>query len=236
MASEATIKLLIIYLTKPQTAFYLSKIILKADSPRLEPYQAAGLDLGELEVAGLRVGVKLANINIQGMSNIQIKKEGVNPAISLNGSEVTFYADRPNTEAPPAGIPQLMIFDADLLLFKASGEPLDKGQLHVEIKNAELAGVFNATSADGKAATVNIEFTKLVLQKALDQPGNITAVLNIKSFIKQALNKIINKQSTLQKLVDGLNDKLQDPGILQAISKGATDAAREALRLFPAGL
>jgi hypothetical protein len=48
--------------------------------------------------------------------------------------------------------------------------------------------------------------------------------------MEKTLNKIINKPSTLQKLVDGINDKLRGQDVLNAMSKGATDAAREAFK------
>jgi hypothetical protein len=231
-------KLLITYLTKPKSDFYLSKLIKKIDNPKLEPYHAEELGLGTFNSPDMNFELKLANVNITGLSNIQIKKNANPPPnnveIKISGSTVTFSADRPNTEAPPAGIPTELLFNGDLLLIPLDeadddGEgPIDCGKVDVVIKNAEIVGTFDATSANDTIEQAQIVFSSLLLKDALAE-GNIKITLNSKDIIAGIINGVINKPAAHKKLVEVINDKLKDPAVLKALNDGATSAARTAL-------
>lgn len=223
-------QLLIIYLTTPPSDFYLSKIVRSSSNPTLEPFTASELSLGSQSVLGVSMALSLQNISIQGLSNVQIKKNNGKPVITVNGNDVNFVAEMPNTEAPPDNVPNQLTISAGLLVVP-DGTPSFKGGLYITIKSSELTGNFTATSSDGTAGQVQVNYTSLAIGAVADK-SNITITLTLDSADSQMspfISSILNQNAILSRIVSGVADALNQPNILQAISQYSTIAARNVL-------
>ena len=113
MSQDPVVSLIITFLTTPATDFYLPKMLAKSKDPSLEPYTTSSIDLGSQNIMGLNMKLALKNVGITGITNVQIKKIGGKPDIQVVGEQVTFTAVRPNTEAPPPGVPTVITFNSD---------------------------------------------------------------------------------------------------------------------------
>lgn len=227
-------QLLILYLTTPQTDFYLSKIIKKSKDPTLEPYDITQLNVGSPSILGQPIDIAFKSVNIQGLSNIQIAKKDGKPDIQVAGDVVTFHAVRPNTEAPPAGVPTALTVNAQLEL-TANQQPSPLVPVVVTIDHGKLNGVFSATGDAAKADSVEITFTSASVT-ARESPDNIHFDLShFESFLRPQVESYLKQKSTLKTLVDKMNAELAKPSVLASLSKSGTEAARGALKQMAPG-
>lgn len=231
---DPIISLLIILLTEKDSDFYIPKILQGCKDPKLEPYTNADISLGTFPLMKRDYQLVLTDLKIEGISNIQVEKEGPNkdkPRIYIDGPAVQFYAQRPNTEAPMPQLPVKLKVNGDLIITPVGSNPLPKIHLTAEIEHAQLLGEFDATSQDSKPETIRVTFKKLALLQMLDRADNIVLKIEAKSVLDQMLNKIINQDSTKLKLVTAINEQLSSATLLNALSAEATKAAIAALSI-----
>jgi hypothetical protein len=221
--------LLVLYLTNPSTDFYLPKIIQQSGNPTLEPFDAANIDLGSFDLMKSTVSVRLQDLEITGMSNVQVVKQNGVPVISVNDNQVTFQANRPNTESPPVGVPVNLIFDAQLVV-TAKGSPSPPVPVVVTITNTTIDGVFTATGDSGNPGTVAIRFLQLKIS-ADATPANIQFdVSKLNSFIKPQLVSWLAAPATLNKIITEMNTQLNSTTVLNALNQSATKMAQSTLK------
>lgn len=221
--------LLVLYLTTPATDFYVTKIIQKSSNPTLEPFNTNNIDLGSFSVMGSALSVSLESLSIRGLSNIQIAKENSKPKITINGDQITFYAVRPNTEAPPTGIPPNLIINTQIKI-TSDGDASPLVPIVITVLNGNLVGVFNASGDASIPDTVRIKFTIATVQ-ADATPANITFDLSqLDSFTKPMIEGYLNQTSTLTMLIQKLNGELASQSVLNSLSQGATQAAQSTLQ------
>ncbi|AYL96144.1 hypothetical protein [Mucilaginibacter celer] len=229
--TDPFISLLIIFITDPGSDFYLPKLLQACNDPKLEPYTNNNIDLGTYPVMRRDYRFNLINIKVEGISNIQVEKEGANvPRIYINGSNVKFYARRPNTEAPMPQLPAKLKLAADLIITPVGSVSLPAIHVTADIAHAQLFGEFDATSNGRDAETIRITFIKLALQQMLDQADNIVFNIDAKSVFNQMINRIINQDSVKLKLVTELNNQLSSASVLGTLSAQSTAAAIAALK------
>lgn len=230
MNQDPIVSLIILYLTQPLSDFYLPKLIMGAHDPNLEPFNSSRIDLGTQNVMGMPMHLALENLEIEGLSHIEIAKEAdQHPRIEVQDSEVTFYAIRPNTEAPPPNVPMKLDIFSDFIISIPGRGALPAGQIQITVAHTTVKGVFDATSTDGSADSVKIGFKSLKIIAAANN-SNMHVNIKLQSAFVKMINAVLNQPATLQKILDGLNEKLKDHAVLEAISKEATAAARSALK------
>ena len=229
MATDPIIQLLIQFLTKPQSDFYLSKVLMKMDDPKLEPFTFVNLDLGTQTILGLNFRFNLPVGSISGIPNLQIEKEGGVPRIIVDGNNVKFWAEHPNTEAPPPGVPDVLTMESDFVVTPEGEPPLPQGHIQVLVNDFKLIGDFEATSPDGKPENVVIAFNSFLVEAAATS-DNIKIKLTLDSTFTPFINQILNSPAVLQRIVDGVKGKVNSPDILRSISEAGTQAARSALK------
>jgi len=234
MNNDPIVQLLIVFLTTPQTDFYLPKLLQKSSNPTLEPYQSSSLNLGTASLIGTDTSIALSDLMIKGISNIQIEKHNGKPRIDVQGSKVTFYAQRPNTESPTPGLPVNMIIDANFSLTPAGQSALPQGKIHIEIVQAEITGIFNVSSENGNADQAVTTFTSLTINAATNA-SNIIITITLDSFFKDMINQVFASDNVLAKLLAAINSKINTPDALAAVSQAGTQAARAALKNSPVG-
>lgn len=227
MASNPFNQLLIAYLTTPSSDFYLSKLILGSTNPTLEPFKASKVDLGNQNILGTEIAITLTNLDVVGISNVQVEKKDAKPVITISGNDVTFIAQTPNTEAPPKNIPKEITLTSDLNLI-SNGVPPIVGTITIQIKTSTITGSFVATSSDGTPQTVNVDFTKLGLSATSDNQ-NIAININVNSPLSSFINSVFSQAIIQQKIITAIGSQINQPPVLQAISKYSTEAARKAL-------
>jgi hypothetical protein len=227
MSSNPFIDLLILYLTTPSSDFYLSKLIGGSKNPTLEPFTAAEVSLGTQTIAGISMALSLQNLIIQGISNVQVQKNNGVPVITVNGNNVSFAAQTPNTEAPPPNVPGALTLTALLNIVPSSTPPFS-GYLTVTINQSTLLGNFTATSNDGTPQQVVVNFSQLTFNAAA-APSNMTVTLVMSNPLAPFINSILNQPAVLQKIISGVQGELSQANVLQALSQFATQAARTVL-------
>lgn len=221
--------ILIVYLTTPESDFYLSKMLAKSTNPSLEPFKATNLDVASLSFFGQTIDIKLQDFSIAGLTNIQIEKENGQPKIEINGDVVTFIATFPNTEAPPVGVPRKLTAQGNLLII-AGGDSSPLVPIAITVSSGQLKGTFSATGDSNQPNSVNITFTKLDITTETT-PSNIVVDLSqLNSMFKPQVEEILTKSSTLQNLVQELNRQVNTPSVLVAVSSAGTQAAQETLQ------
>ncbi len=214
-------------LTTPTTDLYLWKMIQKSEDPTLEPYTAARLDLGSQEIVGVPSHFALTDAKVVGISNVEIPKPGGKPAVDVTGSTVKFTAERPNTESPPPGIPAKLRGTAGFEV-TPQGDPPIEGTAAVTVDRANLAGIFDASSATGEVDdTVTLEFSSLALKA--DTGPNIKITIDLQSAFRSFINSVMNKPTIQNKILAALNQELRSRSVLDAASSAGTEAARAAV-------
>lgn len=227
MSSNPFNQLLIVFLTTPSSNFYLSKLILGSTNPTLEPFNISEIDLGKQNILGTNIAIALTKLHVTGISNIQVEKKGGKPVITINGNDVTFVAQTPNTEAPPKNIPKEIILKSDLNI-TSDGVPPIVGSITIQVKTSTITGDFTATSSDGTPKTVNVDFTKLGLS-ATSNNDNIAIKINLNSPFSSFITSIFNQSVIQQKIISAIGSQINQSSVLKAISKYSTEAARNAL-------
>ncbi|MCY4045397.1 MAG: hypothetical protein OXE99_09975 [Cellvibrionales bacterium] len=227
-------QLLIIYLTTPASDFYLSKMLAKSTDPSLEPFTADTIDAGSFEFFGQSIDVSLTQLSIAGITNIQIEKNNGAPNIQVDGDQVTFVAERPNTEAPPANVPTDLVATG-LLEITASGSESPAVPVTVTVKTGELTGVFNAIGDPMTPSSVAIDFTKLTLTTEATSSNIVVDLSQLDSVFKPQVDNLLKQPSTLASLVEKINEQINAQSVLTSVSGGATTAAQGALQSFAGG-
>ncbi|GAB5447536.1 hypothetical protein [Gymnodinialimonas sp.] len=232
MAEDPVVKLLIVFLTTPSSNFYLSKLLGQSTSPKLEPLAAGNISLGSQPVAGIPFDMSLSNVVITGLSSIQVAKSGGAPEISVSGSRVAFTAEHPNTEAPPPGVPSQLTLEGN---FKASGAgtKLD-GTFKVTVADLTIKGAFDATSSNGQASGVVVDFKSLDLNVPATTQ-NVKITLGLNSNFTAFINEILNTPDIIAQIMGAVKSELSSPTILSGLSQAATQGARSALADSPLG-
>lgn len=227
MSSNPFVDLLILYLTTPSSEFYISKLIGGSTNPTLEPFTAQEADLGSQTIAGITMALSLQNLVVSGISNVQVQKNGGVPVITVNGSDVTFTAQAPNTEAPPPNVPSALTLTA-IVNIVPSSTPAFSGNLTVTINQSTLVGNFTATSNDGTPQQVEIDFTQLNYTAAANT-SNMSVSLVMSNPLAPFITSLLNQPAVLQKIIGAVQGELSQQGILQSLSQFATQAARQVL-------
>jgi hypothetical protein len=221
-------QLLILYLTTPSSDFYIPKIIANTKDPTLEPYRLKQVSIGSVDVLGQSIGITLLQVDIRGISNVQIARSNGQPRIDVDGDTVTFHAVRPNREAPPANIPAELTIDAQLQLTVA-GEKSPTIPITCIVRDATITGVFLATGDPAQAQTVNISFSSATVASPANADNIRFDLSRLESFLKPQIESYLKAERTLTDLINRVNGELAKPEILKAVSKSATDAVRSAL-------
>lgn len=225
-------QLLIIYLTLPASDFYITKLIRKSENPVLEPFTLSDLNAGTISIFGQNIGVVLKNISVAGLSNIQVAKTGNKPQITENpDGSITFVAVRPNTEAPPAGVPTDLTINTTIYL-DAQGVPSPPIPAVVTVHSATLTGTFRSSGDVTVPSSVTVRFTSLVL-KAPTGSENVGITLNVDSVFKPQVMQLLQQPSTQQDILNEINNKLNAADVLNAVSNAATQGAQNALKNMP---
>lgn len=227
MSEDPIIKLLIVFLTTPSSNFYIAKLIQQSKSPVLEPLQAANINLGSQNILGVSIALDLQNVNVAGLANIQIAESDGKPQIQVNGSDVKFTAEHPNTQAPPTGVPKRLTLQSNFIATPASS-PKISGSATITVNEFSLEGEFSATSSDGSADKVNIDFKRLQIDAAASA-NNITIDLKLNSTFAPFINQILKQAGVLSRIIEGVQQTLNSANVLSSISQAATQAARTAL-------
>lgn len=223
-------QILIVYLTTPASDFYLSKMLAKSKDPSLEPFQASDVDAGSLDFFGQTIDVKLKNLSIAGLTNIQIEKDSDGkPNITINGDQVVFVADRPNTEAPPAGVPTKLTATGEIVIV-AGGEDSPAVPVTITVDTGQLTGTFDATGDPSTPDSVNIKFTALSITTEANSSNIVVDLSKLNSVFKPQVEELLQKPSTLTDLVQKLNDQVNTSSVLSAVSTAGTQAAQQALK------
>ncbi|WP_263081075.1 hypothetical protein [Endozoicomonas sp. Mp262] len=224
-------QILIVYLTTPASDFYLSKMLAKSKDPSLEPFNASNVDAGSIDFYGQTIDVKLQDLSIAGLTNIQIEKKDGKPRIDINGDLVTFIANRPNTEAPPQGIPEKLIASGQLLIV-AGGENSPLVPVTITVNTGQLTGTFSATGEPTQPDSVNIKFTNLTITTDATPENIVVDLSQLDSVFKPQIEELLKKPETLADLVGKLNDQVGTSSVLDAVSNAGTQAAQQALKSF----
>jgi hypothetical protein len=227
MATNPFAQLLILYLTTPSSDFYLSKLVKNATNPTIEPFSTSNIDLGSQTILGVTMALSLQNVVIQGLSSVQVAIQGGQPEVTVNGNDVHFVAQTPNTQAPPPGIPSQLTLTG-VLLVVPSGTPQFSGNLTVTNQATTVTGDFTATSQDGTAQTVNISFSSITLGAAATT-SNMSIQLKMDNPLSSFINSLLNQPPILQKIVSAVEGEVSQASVLSALSAYATQAARSAL-------
>jgi hypothetical protein len=225
--------ILIVYLTMPESDFYLSKMLAKSTNPSLEPFQATNVDVASLSFFGQTIDIKLQDFSIAGLTNIQIEQESGKPKIEINGDTVTFVATLPNTEAPPVGVPTKLTAQGNLLIV-AGGEASPLVPITITVNSGQLKGSFSATGDPSQPNSVNITFTKLDITTEATSSNIVVDLSQLNSMFKPQVEELLKKSPTLQNLVQELNRQVNDApsSVLASVSSAATQAAQQALKSF----
>lgn len=222
-------QLLIVYLTTPASDFYLSKMLAKSEDPSLEPFTAQDVDAGSFEFFGQDISVTLKSLSIAGLTNLQIEKNAEGqPNITVNGDNVTFVADRPNTEAPPTGVPTNLVATGDLVIV-AGGEDSPPVPVTITVSTGQLTGTFTATGDPTTPDTVGIAFTQLSITTEATASNIVVDLSKLDSAFKPQVEELMQKSSTLEDLISKLNEQINASSVLTAVSSAATNAAQSAL-------
>lgn len=227
-------ELLILYLTTPSSNFYLPKILGGAKDPTLEPYRIDRLSAGSVTVLDQELDIALEQVDIRGISNVQIAKTDNQARVDVVGNTVTFHAVRPNTEAPPANVPTELVIDAQLEI-TAGGAPSPAVPVTVTIECATLTGAFTATGDPARSETIDITFTSAVVAATATSENIQFDLSQFDSFLRPQVESYLKEASTLASLIDRVNAELAKPSILAALGKSGTDAARSALGQLTSG-
>ena len=235
MAQDPVVGLVVTFLTIPATDFYLPKLLAQSTDPNLEPYTSSSIDLGSHSVMGMNMAFSLKDATITGITNVQIKKNGGKPDIQIAGNQVTFTATRPNTEAPPAGVPTEITINSGFEVVVPAPNSKSQtltGSAVVTVKDADILGVFDATSEDGSPSKAVITFRSLEIDGPAT-PENINIIVQLDSAFEAFINQVGNSPQVLEKIANNINSQLRSISVLNALSKAGTDAARAAVKQMP---
>ncbi|MDJ0676706.1 MAG: hypothetical protein QNJ36_15230 [Calothrix sp. MO_167.B42] len=224
-------QILIVYLTVPASDFYLTKMLAKSTNPSLEPFKAGKVDVGSLSFFGQKINIKLQDFSIAGLTNIQIEKENGQPKVEISGDTVTFVATFPNTEASPANVPTKLTAQGNLLII-AGGEASPLVPIKIMVNGGQLKGTFSATGNPKQIDSVNIKFTNLNMTTETNSSNIVMDLSQLDSMFKPQVEEILKKPSTLEDLVQNLNQQVNEQSVLAAVSSAGTQSAQQALKDF----
>ncbi len=230
MSNNALTNLLVIYLTTPETDFYLSKMI--GQNKDLNPLKTSQeINIGTFEFFNQKITPILHGVNVKGLDNIQIAKKDGKPDVEVSGGTVSFTAVRPNTGYPPKGATASLVVSTTLVL-DAGGNASPPVAIKINVANGNLLGTFETSGDPSTPSSVGIKFTSLSVA-AETTPKNIVVDLSqLKSVFRQSAEAFLKKESTLKTLVEQLNKELTKPEILASVSQAGTKAAQSSLAKF----
>lgn len=223
-------------LLTPSSDFYLSTLFRSADQQSLDPRVIERIDFGIFDIMGVEFEIACTDFEVKGLSHTQVKFDADNkPEIVVEGNQVTFFAKHPNNqfgyERPPE-VPAEIRGEGTLVISMA-GEHLDEGRLNLTIKNVQTVhGVFScALEVEGELDTAQVSFSTVSFEPVLSKT-NVVVDIELNSVFKDIINQVLNREKTLQLLVDELNIHLSTAQSLAALSQVATTCARQALGDF----
>lgn len=226
-------------LLTPASDFYISTLFRSADKQSLDPRVIERIDFGVFEVMGVEFEIECTDFELEGLSNTQVKFDADNnPEIVVEGNQVTFAAKHPNNQAGYERPPQVPaeIRGEGRLVISMAGEYLEEGRLSLTIKNVhDVQGVFScALQVEGELDTAQVTFSAMSFEPQLNN-HNVAVDVELNSVFKDIINKVLNREKTLQLLVDELNTHIATVQSLDALSQVATACARQALGEFKRG-
>lgn len=244
--SDQIINILAMGMSTPMTDLYLPKLLLNSKGTKLEPYGPTSFNLGRHAVMGLPMDIRLENVIVKGLSNIQIAKAAPTPQnpipmprVSTVNNQVTFFAVRPNTDKasdPVAaqvlnGVSEKLDIDATFIITPVGWNSLTPGTVDITVTNAEIKGVFNVLNPNNPN-TVATSFTHFSINPPINK-SNIHIKLEVNSMFKDIINNVLNTPKMYTQFVNQLNEQLQQPAVLKSISDVGTPALRSVLKDSP---
>ncbi len=215
-------------LNSSASSLFLPQLLCQNQNPPLSPLHFDRLDLPPLDVLGLTwENGQLSNLVFTGLTNVQAPPN----ATVISDQDVLQFTGTLGAWNPPpkvscaAGIPAPPATgSATFSVTPKNWGPLG-GNLAMTVQGVQVAGSARASGSDDSALTIDI--TSLGLG-ASDLVSSVHLTLEIDSKFKVIINKAINTQSVLQKILDGLNAELAKR--LPDISAQVTKYAREAVK------
>lgn len=225
-------------LLTPSSDFYMSSLFYSDDKQSLDPRVIEHINMGVFEILGSEISIEVYDVEVKGCSNTQVRfnAQGA-PDIIVDGNVVSFIATHPNTQdgyQRPPYVPAQIQGDGRLLI-KINGELMPEGRLGFTVKTVkEIRGVFNAVEeVAGQLETAKVTFSSLSFLPETGS-GNIEVKAELDTAFITIINQMLNRESSLQRLADEMNNHLALPPSLTALSNVATQYARQALGDFKA--
>ena len=239
MSNNQLVLILQNLLLTPASDFYLSTLFRSTDKQSLDPRVIERIDFGTFEVMGVEFEIACTDFEVKGLSHTQIKFDADNnPEIVVEGNQVTFSAKHPNNQAGYERPPEVPaeIRGVGKLVINIAGDYLDEGRLSLTIKNIQkVQGIFScALEVEDELDTAQVSFSTISFEPILSN-NNVAVDIELNSVFKDIINQVLNREKTLQLLVDELNSHLSTAQSLAALSQVVTACAREALADFKRG-
>ena len=217
-------------LGNPASQFFVPRVILGVNDPKLEPDHIDTINLGAQSVEGVNfTSLKLMQVVVTGISNAmtpaaqlvfrqeQGDVDGVvalstlspPPVVSVGGQNI-------QVPAPPLKL------TGNFGLTVEGDDTLLTGSAVITVARSQINATMHFSGAD--AATLVITFKSIRLGA---NTNDIAVTLSIDSAFTDIINEMINQPSVKQKVLDGVNERAS--GDLDKLSQAATDNARKVI-------
>lgn len=214
-------------MSDPNSRIYLPKILTDTQSPSLNPYTMATLDLGAQTIGGVPINVLLTNIVIGGIPNVSVNPQD-GGAFTLTGLNADIVGQFCRLSPPPPNVNDKLVLSADFNL-SFTGNQLT-GNLVQTIGKASL----NAKMLLSGDQLINIVTTVASLQAGVPNTATITPKVTFDSgggdFWPTLFSNFIKKKTTVDAIVAKVNDELNSQSIKDSLSSELTTIFQNAIR------
>ncbi len=216
-------------LNNPASEFYLPKVLVNIDDPRLEPFHIDRIDLPDQRIMGMPfTNIQLQGINFVGVANIASESDEAHfNEIEVDGEIRSSFQG-------------VVLIGAEAAKLDGSGgrtipPPPVRGNGNFTLTPIGMAALTGSFTLSLQATRVrfemvtggrNVDELSIILTSlSIDiEPNNMTITLNIDSAFEAIINQAINTPDIKRDMIGQINDALQKD--LATISQQVTQATR----------
>ena len=215
-------------LNSPQSSLFLPQLLCQTRNPSLSPLKVQQIALPTLTILGTPwQNGSLTNVDVVGLTNVQAPptsiQVGNDDTLGFTGVLGGWNPPPPvscsgGIAAPPAK------GTADFSITPQNSGPLT-GKLDLTVSTVNVVCACHTAGMEDSDLTITIDSLQLSSSNVV---SSIQVSLDIQSVFTPMINKAINTQGTLEKILDTINSELS--GKLSEIGAEVTTYAREAIK------
>jgi len=214
-------------MTDPNSKVYLPQILLGTSSPSLNPYTMETLDLGDYILGGVSIDILLTNIIISGIPNVSVLPQD-GGSFTLSGLNASINAQFCKLLPPPAGVADILSLSSNFKLSFTDNQLT--GKLTLLISQAGLT----ANMVISGDQLINITTTIVSLHASVPGSATITPSITFDAgggdFWANVFTRYIKKPSTIETIVEKINNELNSASVISSLSSELTTIFRNAIK------